>query len=249
MSERATSPTLAGSEVRTRVHRVLSGATSPIRGLDPGSLDMLESTFEAVRTVPARRDIASESEATGHLHLLLEGWAVRSSLLFQGRRHLSAIFLTGDLCDLDRVALDPPGYGVTAVTPCTVALASRSRLRAAMDGDVALRSLLLRLHAQSHASTLSHAASLGRRTAPERVAHLFCVLATRLGGDQPPERFHFPLTQEELAEATGLSVVHVNRTLQTLRAAGLIVLEARRLAMPDWPALCAFAHYTPPPRD
>ena len=246
MSERLSSSALAGSDLRVRVRRALTQGVAPTRSADPAVLDAVTGAFETVRSLGPRRDVAPEGEASGHVHLVLEGWVVRSSLLFQGRRHLSAVFLAGDLCDLDRLAGDPPGFGLTAATACVVALAPRARLRGLLDQDAAVRALVLQLMARGHLATLTHAASLGRRTAPERVAHLLCVLADRLDAGRPVARLAFPLTQEELAEVTGLSVVHVNRTLQTLRAAGLIVLEGRKLTLPDWAAICAFAHFVPP---
>ncbi len=239
------SSALEGSDLRVRVRRALADGGAPTRGAKPAVLDAFEAAFETVRSIKPRRDIAAEGEPSGQVHLILEGWAVRSSLLFQGRRHLSAVFLAGDLCDPERVACDPPGYGLTAVTSCIVACAPRTRLRELVDADAAVRTLVMQLSAQGHAATLAHAASLGRRTASERMAHLFCTLAVRAGAGRPAERLALPLTQEELAEVTGLSVVHVNRTLQTLRAARLIALEGRKLSLPDWPAICAFAHYAP----
>jgi CRP-like cAMP-binding protein len=81
--------------------------------------------------------------------------------------------------------------------------------------------------------------NVGRRDAKQRIAHLLCELALRMeaaGLGQKP-LFDFPLTQEHIADATGLTAVHTNRTLQALRKSGLISLAASKLTILDWDAL------------
>jgi len=87
------------------------------------------------------------------------------------------------------------------------------------------------------------AVSLGQRDATERMAHLFCELFLRLKtvGLTRGNSCDLPLTQPEMGEATGLSAVHVNRTLQELRASGLIVLRDRTLTIPNFEALAEVA--------
>jgi CRP-like cAMP-binding protein len=88
---------------------------------------------------------------------------------------------------------------------------------------------------------------LGQRTAFERVAHILCELFLRLRaiGITDGSTCEFPVTQVDLADATGLSAVHLNRTLQELRAADLIVLRGKLLTIPDLPALQAAALFNP----
>jgi len=82
--------------------------------------------------------------------------------------------------------------------------------------------------------------NVGRRDSRARIAHLLCELAVRLksiGAENGDEMFDFPVTQEQLADATGLTSVHTNRTLQSLRRDGLIQLTARSLTVLDWEGL------------
>jgi CRP-like cAMP-binding protein len=81
--------------------------------------------------------------------------------------------------------------------------------------------------------------NVGRRDAKARIAHLLCELAVRLSasGAADREMYDFPLTQEHIADATGLTAVHTNRTLQVLRKEGLISLSASRLGILDWNGL------------
>jgi CRP-like cAMP-binding protein len=78
--------------------------------------------------------------------------------------------------------------------------------------------------------------NLGRRDARGRIAHLLCELMARLkaSGLMDSDVCDFPLTQEQIADATGLTPVHTNRTLQTLRKDGLISLSSNRLTVLDW---------------
>ncbi|MGN6101637.1 MAG: Crp/Fnr family transcriptional regulator [Devosia sp.] len=89
--------------------------------------------------------------------------------------------------------------------------------------------------------------NVGRRDAFERLAHLFCELYFRLeavGMTEGPS-VQLPLTQTDLAEATGLSAVHINRTLQEMRSAGLVILRDHVLTIPDLPALQVAAMFNP----
>lgn len=91
--------------------------------------------------------------------------------------------------------------------------------------------------------------SIGQRSALERLGHLFCELFLRLRAvgltDGDGDGCDLPLTQNDLGEATGLTPVHVNRTLQDMRKAGLVVLEHRRLTVPDLAALQESALFSP----
>jgi hypothetical protein len=89
--------------------------------------------------------------------------------------------------------------------------------------------------------------NVGRRDAKTRIAHLLCELATRLRVTRAGNDFVFdlPVTQTQLAEATAMTAVHVNRTLQSLRADGLIEWHQRVIRVPDWDALSARAEFDP----
>lgn len=87
--------------------------------------------------------------------------------------------------------------------------------------------------------------NVGRRPAKERIAHLFCEIGRRLefAGLAQADGYRFPMTQEQLADATGLTPVHVNRTIKALEADGFIMRERRFLKVPDWQALRTLAGF------
>ncbi len=91
------------------------------------------------------------------------------------------------------------------------------------------------------------AASMGRRSASQRVAHLLCELLVRLMtvGKADDHGYDLPLTQEHIADTLGLTSVHINRTLQSLRSMDLVTMQQRRVTIHDWAALSAFCGFRP----
>jgi CRP-like cAMP-binding protein len=192
-----------------------------------------------------RGDILHEGAEPRAIVLVLDGWAYRYKQLETGMRQITAIYLSGDLCEpfgaLPRLVDD----GLAAATPAVLARVSPRALRdAARDSpriDAALWWDLL----ASDALARDHMVSLGRRAATERLANFFCQVHQRLAlvGLADGESFAVPLTQTELADLFGLSTVHVNRSLQELRRSGLLSLQSRRATILDLPALRELAMF------
>ncbi len=194
-----------------------------------------------------REDIVSEGDTPRFLHAVLRGWLCHYKALPNGRRQITEFSLPGDLCD-DRVFLvGRMDHSIAALTNATVGLIDRQSLGGLMSRRPRLREALAR---QSHlrlSTQREWLVSVGQRGAVERVAHLFCELHLRLeaAGQAGPEGCEMPLTQSEIAEATGLSTVHVNRTLQELRGSHLIILRDRTLQIPNRAALREAAMFDP----
>lgn len=193
---------------------------------------------ERVRRSGARTDIAREGEPTQVLRLFLSGWACRYRTLEDGRRQILAFLLPGDLCDLNNDVLSELDHSIGALTPVHYVeiqhdrvahlLAERPRLARAFWWHM-LTSFSIQREWTLNLS----------RSALERLGNLFCELFFRLRavGLTQGGRYDLPITQIEMAEATGLTPVHVNRTLQEMRSEGLIILKERVLDIPDIAAL------------
>ena len=190
---------------------------------------------QRVRTFAPRTDIAREGDKPKDVHLLLNGWACRYKQLEDGRRQIVSFFLPGDICDLNIFILREMDHSIGTITQVSIADLPREFFDDITAG-------FPRVAAAFWWETLVNAAiqrewtmNLGQRTASERMAHLLCELffRLRLAGLADDNSCSFPLTQADLAEATGLSKVHVNRTLQELRASNLIVLKGKMLVLPD----------------
>ncbi|WP_407176109.1 Crp/Fnr family transcriptional regulator [Bradyrhizobium sp. STM 3562] len=190
---------------------------------------------ERVRKFGPRVDIAREGDRPKDVHLVLSGWACRYKQLEDGRRQVVSFFLPGDLCDLNIFILREMDHSIGTITSVNIADLSREFF-----DEISTR--YPRIIAALWWESLVNAAiqrewtmNLGQRTASERMAHLLCELFFRLrvAGLTHEDSCEFPLTQADLADATGLSKVHVNRTLQELRSTGLIVLKGKTLVVPN----------------
>ncbi len=167
-------------------------------------------------------------------------------MLEDGRRQVIAFFLPGDLCDLNIFVLRQMDHSIGSITGVSVSEISRHGFDELMLAHPRVTQALWWEGLVAMATQREWAVNLGQRDATERIAHLFCELFIRLKtvGLTRGLSFDMPLTQSELGEATGLSAVHVNRTLQELRALGLIVLKDRTLTISSFEALARTALFT-----
>jgi CRP-like cAMP-binding protein len=200
-----------------------------------------------VREVEARRDVIKEGDNPRHVHVIMEGWAARYKVVSDGARQITAILIPGDFCDLHVTILGQMDHGITALTRVKVAQVphhvieelplERPRLGRAMWWSTLVDEATLR----------AWIVNLGRRDAAERIAHLFCELHARLKlvGLTDDGHFSLPMTQEVLADALGLTSVHVNRVLRRLRSEELIELQGGELTILNLPALRDLAGFDP----
>ncbi len=188
-----------------------------------------------VRAVSARRDIVREGDVPRVVNLMLDGWACRYKQLPDGRRQIVAFFLPGDLCDANVFILREMDHSIGAITATRIAEISPPDFEALMEESPRVTQALWWHELVNAAVQREWTTNVGQRTAYERISHLLCELFVRLRsvGMTDGDSCDFPLTQVDLADATGLTAVHVNRTLQELRRDGLITLEHRKLIIPD----------------
>lgn len=184
--------------------------------------------------IPAYQEF--HGEAAPDVVILLSGWACHFQTLGNGKRQISTLvvpgdfvafdFLTGNGADIQYVTTAPTQFGrIRARQYCDLIAQYPQVVRAT-----------LKVAAVETAIGRERLISLGLRTAIERLAHLLCELWNRLsavGLVAPDDSFHLHMTQSELGAALGLSTVHVNRTLQTLRKRGIISLQAGKVHIHD----------------
>lgn len=190
---------------------------------------------ERIRKIGSRLDIIREGDKPREVHLILSGWACRYKQLEDGRRQILSFFLPGDMCDLNIFILREMDYTLGTITPVTIVDLPPDFFEEIGAGYPRILHALWWETLVNAAVQREWTMNLGQRTAFERTAHLLCELVFRLGwsGRSHNGSCEFPLTQADLADATGLSKVHVNRTLQEMRAANLIVLKGKTLVVPD----------------
>jgi CRP-like cAMP-binding protein len=189
--------------------------------------------------VEARQDVVGEGGPAVAIILIESGWACRYRMLEDGRHQIVALLLPGDVCDYNVFVLGKVDHAIAALTPLTVAQISPAGFEELISSHIRLRQALWWDQLVSQAVQREWTVNLGQRSALERLAHFLCEVFYRLRvvGLTRRNSCAFPLTQSELGEATGLSAVHVNRTLQELRSGNLISLKDRTLRIPDLGAL------------
>lgn len=169
------------------------------------------------------------------LLLIVEGWAARYSTMPDGSRHISHFYLPGDICDLGWLVAPLARQTISALPPIKALAMDREVLQQGMGEDPALAHSVAVHSLHQLESQTEWMVSLGRRSAAQRLAQLLHDLYRRIEGKG---RAHhgacaLPLSQQHLADFTGMSAVHVCRTLRQLKDLRLIDLRRRQLTIPD----------------
>jgi CRP-like cAMP-binding protein len=208
-----TAPALHNSPLSSRLSRLVQ--------LRPAELQALQAAERNMRRAPAKRELLIEGAPIRHGRALLSGWACHQHILLDGQRQILSFLLPGDLigvCRHSRPVASTTIVAITEVTTCVVPEAQPgSGLAEAYAHSAALEQHYL----------LAEITRLGRLNAYERLADWFLETHERLAfnGLAGVDQFALPLTQEMLADALGLTSVHVSRTLQALRCDGLLELQ------------------------
>lgn len=196
--------------------------------------DIRDLCSEEVVVVEAKKDIISDGDRPDHIHLILDGWAARCKLMPDGTRQITALLMPGDFCDLHITVLAEMDHSITALTKCRVANLDTEKLDQ-MTTDRSMLTKALWWMTLVDEAVLRQWVINARRQAIPAVAHLLCELHRRMSsvGMVEGKEIELPLTQQELADATGMSPVHMNRTIQTMRRENLIELKNSKLRIPD----------------
>jgi CRP-like cAMP-binding protein len=207
----------------------------------------IESLPVKTRILNARQDIVRDGDKPSQCCLILDGWACRYKLLSEGKRQIFSFHVAGDIPDLQSLHIPTMDHSLATVTKATVAFIPHESMR-----DLAAR--FPSIAAVFWRDTLIDAAifrewmvGMGRRSAFERVAHLFCELYLKLQavGLAGSYRCPMPVTQVDLADALGLTPVHINRVLKDMRGQSLITLRSSALVIEAWDELLRVSDFDP----
>jgi CRP-like cAMP-binding protein len=188
--------------------------------------------------VRSNRDFVRLGEQTDHASLVVAGFVARFDQNAEGVRQITDLHMPGDMADLHSVVQPEATSALSALSTATIVRIPHEQFRKAAAAHPALAEALWR-DCKVDASILAQwIVNMGRRDARARIAHLLCEVATRLGAAPAKGQimFPFPVTQAQLADITGLTSVHVNRTLQGLRGEGLADVR-HNAVIPGWEAL------------
>ncbi len=197
------------------------------------------------RKVAARRDLIREGDRPGPVFVILEGWACRYKILPSGTRQVLAFLMPGDCCDLHIGLLAEMDHSIQTITPALVATIDRVEMDAIMDDHRAVAKAMYIAQLVDEGTMGSWITSMGRRTSAERVAHLMCELYLRARniGLTSEASFALPLSQIILADALGMTPVHLNRVLKELRLTGAMTLQRGSLLITDPTKLAQIAGF------
>jgi CRP-like cAMP-binding protein len=208
---------------------------------------VLRGLVQETRPVGPDKVVVRAGEELNSSLLLLRGWMARVKDLPGGQRQMTELHVSGDFADLHAFTLKRLDHDVLTLSECTLAIVPHDRLREMTERFPRLARIYWFSTNVDAAIHREWATSLGQRSAISRAANLFCELYLRLQvvGLTNGDSYDFPLTQRELSECLGLTVVHANRTLQELRRRGLIELANRQLTILDREGLSALAEFDP----
>lgn len=195
----------------------------------------LEAATSRSRKVAAKQDLIREGDRAGPVFVILDGWAHRYKILPSGTRQVLAFLMPGDSCDHHVGLLAEMDHCIQTITPALVATISREEMDAIMDGRPEVAKALYLAQLIDEGTMRAWITSMGRRTSIERVAHLMCELylrARNIGLSTEP-RLALPLSQLLLADALGMTPVHLNRVLKELRLTGAMTLARGSLLIED----------------
>lgn len=213
---------------------------------DP-ELSVLASLHKRRRTFVAGRDLVHQGQSDQAAYILASGWACSYKILEDGQRQIVDFQIPGDFLGLRSVLLHVSDHSIEPVTNIAVTEVHVADLLDAFSRTPRLAAAVLWAASRDEAMVVEHLVDIGRRDAAERMAHFLLELGTRLAlvGMGSKDGYACPLTQYLLADALGLSAVHVNRVLRQLREAGLVTFRDGFVAFDNYDQLVKFAQFDP----
>lgn len=209
---------------------------------------------EAILNLPGRivvygphRDFVRRGDHVNAISLVVDGLAARFDADKRGERQITALHIPGDICDLHSVVLPVANWGIEVLTKTTIMKLPHAALKAIASEYPAIAAAFWRDTMVDAGVLAQWVANLGRKDSRARFAHLLCEIGFRMEYAGLGSRASFPLkmTQQNIADTLGLTLVHVNRKIQELRADGLIQTSKGTINIVDWTGLAEIADFRP----
>jgi CRP-like cAMP-binding protein len=208
--------------------------------------DALLSLPHTLKTYEPSAYLVREGDAPEQCAVLLSGFAYRQKLTGSGTRQIVSMHIPGDALDFQHLFLDVADHNVQTLTRADVATIPRKALRDLARARSAIGNAIFVSTLVEGSISREWVLNIGRRDARSRLAHFLCEFAVRLDvlGLTPGQDYELPMSQEQLGDALGLTAVHVNRTIKSLEADGLLTRNRRRVSFPRWDALRDIADFS-----
>lgn len=213
--------------------------------LSEAELAVLDGMHKRRRTFVAGRDLVHQGQSDQAAYILMSGWACSYKLLADGQRQIVDFQIPGDFLGLRSVLLHISDHSIEPITDIEVTEVLVSDMLEAFSQTPRLAMAVLWAASRDEAMVVEHLIDVGRRKAAERTAHFLLELGARLTlvGQGSREGYACPLTQYLLADALGLSSVHVNRVLRQLREAELVRFRDGVVTFLNYERLVEFADF------
>ena len=200
-----------------------------------------------LRTVRPREMLVREHDRPTYCSVLLSGNAIRHKMTWGGARQILSIHMTGDMVDLHNSLLRSADHTVEALTPLKAAYIPVDAIRAVAFARPEVGQAMWYETLIDASIAREWTLNIGRRNALARTAHLLCEFAVRMAasGLVDMSGYELPMTQEQLADALGLTPIHVNRTIKVLNDDGLITHKRRAVEILDFEGLAKLGEFDP----
>lgn len=213
--------------------------------LSPAEKNCLFEIQSKPEKIEAETDIVNEGQTGHRAYILQSGWAYCYKLLPDGGRQVITFSLPGDFIGLRSILLRTSDHSFASLSEVTISSIAVPRMIRVFNEFPRLGTALLWAVSRDEAVVVEHLVGIGRRSAIERLAHFFLELGKRLQlvGLASDTKFECPLNQYLLADALGLTAIHVNRVLRQLREKKLITLKAQHVVIEDLKGLMKLAGF------
>lgn len=202
--------------------------------LNEHDVALITQATARTRRVAARQDLIREGDRPGPVFVMLSGWACRYKLLPDGSRQIMAFLMPGDCCDMNVSVLAEMDHSIQTLTAATIATVDRAQIHE-MVARPMLAQALWSAQLVDEGTLRAWIVSMGRRSSIARVAHLMCEVFIRASnvGLIYGQEMELPLTQIVLADALGMTPVHINRVFRSLRLSEVLEFRSRTLMIKD----------------
>lgn len=214
--------------------------------LNSAEIAAIEGVCGDQRIIPAEQVIIAEGSGPGQVFLILEGFAYRYKFLPGGRRQILGYLVPGDLCDIGLSVFDRPDHSIASLGNSKIVRITVRKLLQLFAAYPAVERASWLAALADRTVLQEWLLNIGQRDAYQKLCHFLCEMAVRVkasGCANSGESVELPLDQTALADTTGLTLVHINRTLQRMRCEGLIALRRRRLTISDPERLAAIVGF------
>ncbi|MFN3627681.1 MAG: Crp/Fnr family transcriptional regulator [Parvibaculum sp.] len=210
-------------------------------------LSILDALHKRRRTFVGGRDLVHQGQSDQSAYILISGWTCSYKILQDGQRQIIDFQVPGDFLGLRSVLLHMSDHSIEPITDIEVTEVTAADLLEAFAQTPRLATAVFWAASRDEAMVVEHLIDIGRRNAAERMAHFLLELGARLSlvGLGSKAGFACPLSQYHLADALGLSAVHVNRVLRTLREAGMVTFRDGLVTFDAYDRLTAFSEFDP----